>query len=127
MDAVLSSIKSTLDSSAVLAGDTNIDLLSSSMARDMHEQMLDTYQLSCHITKPSRKGKTWIDHISSNINKNKILHSDIFPRPAIIDHDAHYIVINLVTNNFEISYKIIRNFKKFDLEIFNKYFKAFPS
>ena len=50
-DAVLSSIKS------ILTGDTNVDLLPSSTTRDMYEQMLHTYHLSCHIAKPTRKGK----------------------------------------------------------------------
>ena len=57
IDAVLTSIKSTWDGTIILAGDTNIDLLSSSTTRDMYEQMLGTYQLSCHITKATRKGK----------------------------------------------------------------------
>ena len=51
IDSVLSSIKSTWDSIIIVTGDTNIDLLSSSTTRDMNEQMLHTYQLSCHITK----------------------------------------------------------------------------
>ena len=69
--AVLSSIKSTWDSAIILTGDTNIDLLSSSMTRDMYEQMLHTYQLSCHITKPTRKGKKLIDHTSSSNCKKR--------------------------------------------------------
>ena len=71
INAILSSIKSTWDSN-IGTGDTNTDLLSSSTTRDMYEQMLHTYQLPCHITKPTRKGKKVIDHISSNICKNKI-------------------------------------------------------
>ena len=51
IDAVLSSIKSACDNTIILTGDTNIDLLSTSTTRDMYEQMLHTYQLSCHITK----------------------------------------------------------------------------
>ena len=51
IDAVLSSIKSTWDSIIIVTGDTNTDLLSSSTTRDMYEQMLHAYQLSCHITK----------------------------------------------------------------------------
>ena len=37
IDAVLSSIKSTRDSTIIMTGDTNIDLLSSSTTRDMYE------------------------------------------------------------------------------------------
>ena len=111
MDAVLSSIKSTWDSSIILTGDTNIDLLSSSAALDMYEQMLDTYQLSCHVTKPTRKGNKLIYHdLSSNINKTKILQFDILPRPTISGHDATDIVIILPINKCEICYKFIRNF-----------------
>ena len=124
IDAVLSSIKSTLNSTIILAGDTNIDLLSSSATRDMYEQMLHTYQLSCHITKPTCKGKKLIDHISSNICKNKILHSDVLPCATVSDHDAPYIIVNIPTNKYEIRYKFIRNLKHFDLETYINDFKT---
>ena len=102
IDAVLSSIKSTWDSTIIMTGDTNIYLLSSSATRDMYEQMLHTYQLSCHITKSTRKGKKLIDHIYSNIYKNKILHSDVLPCLTISDPDAPYIIVNILTNKYKI-------------------------
>ena len=92
---------------------------------DMYEQMLDRDQLSYHVTKPTRNGNTLIDHISSNLHRNKILHSEILPCPTINDH-ASYNFINLPTNNFEISYKFIRNLKHVDLETFVKDFKTLP-
>ena len=52
----------------------------------MYEQMLDTYQLSCHVYKTICKCKKLMDHISSNISKNKILHSEILP-------SSHYQMI----------------------------------
>ena len=127
IDAASSSIKSTWASTIILAGDTNIDLLSSSMTRDMYEQMLHTYQyytISCHITKPTRKGKKLIDHISSNICKNKILHSGVLPCATISDHDAPYIIVNIPTNKYEIRYKFIRNLKHFDFETYINDFKT---
>ena len=126
IDAVLSSIKSTWGSTIILTGDNNIDLLSSSTTRDMYEQMLHTYQLSCHITKSTRKGKKLIDHICSNICKKKILHSDVLPCPTSSDHDAPYIIVNIPTNNYEIRYKFIRNLKHFDLETYINDFKTLP-
>ena len=126
IDAVLSSIKSTWDSTIILTGDTNIDLLSSSMTHDMYEQMLHSYQLSCHITKPTRKGKNLMDHISSNICKNKILHSDVLPRATISDHDAPYIIVNIQTNKYEIRYKFIQNLKQFNLNPYINDFKTLP-
>ena len=125
-DVILSSIKSTWDSTIILAGDTNIDLLSSSTTRDMCEQMLHMYQLSCHITKSTRKGKKLIDLISSNICKNKILHSNVLPCPTVSDHDALYIILNIPTNKYEIRYKFILNLKHFDLETYINDFKTFP-
>ena len=94
----------------------------------MYEPVLHTYQLSCHITKPTRKGKKLSDHISSNICKNEILHSDVLPYPTISDHDAPYIIVNIPTN-YEIRYKFIRILKplhKLDLETCINYFKTLP-
>ena len=88
--------------------------------------MLHSYQLSCHITKPTPKGKKLISHISSNIYKNKILHSDVLPCVTISDHVAPYIIVNIPTNKFEIRYKFIRNLKHFDLEIYINDFKTLP-
>ena len=82
MDPVLSSMKSTFNSSVILTRDTTIDLLSSSMARDMYKQLLNTYQLSCHVTKRTRHDKTLINNISSNSNKIKVLHSANINRQA---------------------------------------------
>ena len=126
IDAVLSSIKSTWDSTIILTGDTNIDLLSSSTTQDMYEQMLHTYQLSCHITKSTRKDKYLIGHICSNICENKILHSDVLPCPTISDYNAPYIIINIPTNKYKIRYKFIRNLKRFDLETYVNDFKKLP-
>ena len=126
IDAVLSSVKSTWDSTIILAGDTNIDLLSGSTTRNMYKQKLHTHQLTCHITKPTRKGKKLIDHISSNISKNKILHSDVLPCATISDRDAPYIIVNISTNKYEICYKFIRNLKHFNLETYINDFKTLP-
>ena len=124
IDAILSSIKSTWDSTIILTGDTNIDLLSSSTTRNMYkQQMLCMYQLSCHVTKSTRKGKKLIVHISSDVCKNKILHSDFLPCLTISDQDAPYIIINISTNKYEICYKFIRNLKHFDLQTYINDFK----
>ena len=107
-----------LDSTIILTDNTNIDLSSSSTTCDIYEQILHTFQLSFQITKPTRKGKTLIDHISSNICKNKIIHSDVLPCLTISEHDAPYIIVNIPTNEYEICYKFMRNLKHFDVETF---------
>lgn len=71
---MLSSFKSTWESSIILTGDANFDTTSCSAARDIYEQMLlNTYELPCHVIEPNVKikGKKFIDHISTNINKIK--------------------------------------------------------
>ena len=119
IDAVLSPIKNTWDSTIILTGDTNIDLY-------MYGQMLHTYRLSCHTTKPACKGKKLIDHISSSICKNKILYSNFFPCSTISDHNAPYIIVNIPANKYEIHYKFIRNLKRFDLETYTNNFRTLP-
>ena len=106
--------------------DTNIELLSSSSTRDMYEQMLHLYQLSCHITKPSRKSKKLIDNISTTICKNKILHLHVLPCATITDHDIPYIILYIPTTKYEIRCKFIRNLKHFDLETYKNDFKRLP-
>ena len=63
--SVLSSIKSTRETFIILAGDANIDLASCSTTLDVYNQMLDTYELSCHVTEPNRKEKKVVDYISN--------------------------------------------------------------
>ena len=116
IDTAFSSIKSTWDSTIILTDVASNDPLSSSTTRDMYEQMLCTYQISCHITKPTCMVKKLIDHVFSNICKNKILHSDVLLCPTISDHGTPYIIVNIPTNKNEIRYKFIRNLKHFDLE-----------
>ena len=81
----------------ILTDDTNIDRLSSSTTCNMYEEMLHTYQLSCRITNPICKGKKSIDHISSNICKNKVLHLDVLPFATVYsfnDTDDQLDILN---------------------------------
>ena len=72
---------------------------------------------SCYVTKPTCKCKKLIGHISYNIIKNKIFHSDILPRQTS-NHDAPCIVLNLTDKQFEILYKFIRNLKHLETQLF---------
>ena len=55
VDLMLSSTKSTWESSIILAGDMNINLTSvPQLLSNTYEQMFDTYKFSCHVTKPIR-------------------------------------------------------------------------
>jgi len=118
LDSILGYVKTIWDKTVIIAGDTNIDLLKNSTITDNYREVLDTYDMTCHIDKPTRKGVKTIDHIISNLQIAKILYSDVLPCPSISDHDAPYIVVNIPTNKFETRYKYIRNMKNFDLTNF---------
>ena len=59
-----------------VTGDFNIDLLGEEESTQRYKNLLHTFSLCQHITKATRKNKTLIDHISSNM-KNKLLQTDI--------------------------------------------------
>ena len=52
-----------------------------------YKNLLHTFSLHQHITKATRKYKTLIDHISSNMN-NKLLHTDVLMTDEFSDHDT---------------------------------------
>ena len=60
----------------ILAGDLNIDLLNVKESTRMYKDLLHTFSFHQHVHKPTRKNKTLIDHISSNL-AHKIIHSDV--------------------------------------------------
>ena len=59
------------------------------------------------MTKPTRKGKTLIDHICSNI-PNKLTHGDVIYTDEISDHDCPYTIFGIEKERFETRYKYIR-------------------
>ena len=72
----------------IVTGDFNIDLFGEPKeSTRRHKNLLHTFSLHQHITKATRKNKTLIDHISSNMN-NKLLHTDVLMTDEISDHDT---------------------------------------
>ena len=58
------------------------------------KQILHSFSLKQHINKPTRKNKTLIDHICSNI-PTKVVHSDALHVDKISDHDIPYSILNV--------------------------------
>ena len=56
--------------------------------------MLHSFSLQQHVTEPTRKGKTIIDPISSNIF-TKLIHCNVFSADEISDHDEPYAIFNI--------------------------------
>ena len=94
-EQLLGDIYTTWHGALVVTGDFNIDLLSRHYeSTKRYKDILHTFCLQQHVTKPTRKGKTLIDHISTNI-PTKLLHCDVINTDEISDHDCPYAIFNI--------------------------------
>ena len=67
----LSNIYTTWNGVLIVTGNFNINLLShQNESTNRYKNILHTFSLQKHVTKPTRKGKTLIDRTSSNILLN---------------------------------------------------------
>ena len=118
LDTLLSLIHTKWNGPIVITGDFNIDLSNPGPnSRNRFLNIITTYDLEQVITKPTRMGKTLIDHIITNIPK-RVIHEDVIACGHISDHDAPYTIINVRKERYEPRYKMIRNEKNFDREKF---------
>ena len=84
----------------IVTGDFNIDLLGEPKESTWrYKNLLHTFSLQ-HITKATRKNKTLIDHIISNMN-NKLLHTDVLMTDEISDHDMPFGILNMKEQRYE--------------------------
>ena len=116
-DALLGDITISWDGLLLITGDFNVNLLdqASSMTRQ-YANILDSFNLIQHVTKPTRTTKslaTLIDHI-------------ILPCPLISDHDAPYCTLNIRISRYAPRYKFIRNEKQFNENAFVEDFSTIP-
>ena len=83
-EALLTDIYAFRNGTLILTGDFNIDLLNSCKElTKRYGDILCSFSLQQHVTKPTRKGKTFIDHIPS-----KLIHADVTFTDEISDHDC---------------------------------------
>ena len=102
LDTLLSIVNSTWNKTIIITGDTNIDYLKTSVALKRYKEVIETYNLKQRITIPTHKGTKIIDHIITNLQKNKLNTTNVLPCPTVSDHDAMYIVL---TNNHEMKFQ----------------------
>ena len=76
--------------------------------------------------KPTRKGKTLIDHICSNI-PSKLIHGDIIYTDKIWDHDCPYTIFKIKKERFEPRFKYIRIEKNLNMNNYISDFKKLPT
>ena len=101
----------------IITGDTNIDLLETdSNIVAEYKNVLQYHGLKQHITKATRKGRTLIDHIASNVSK--VNYENVLPCDEISDHDGPYVIFNVKKPRFEPRYKYIRVEKNFNTASF---------
>ena len=110
----------------IVTGDFNIDLIDGDeITVNKHNDILDAYGLTQHISYPTRHGKSLIDHISTNIPK-KVICENVIPCETISDHDAPFVVLNIKKQKFQPRYKFVGDEKSFNLENYINDFSQLP-
>ena len=128
-DALLGDITISRDGLLLITGDFNVNLLdqASSMTRQ-YANILDSFNLIQHVTKPTRTTKssaTLIDHIITNMPQC-VMHTDVLPCPLISDHDAPYCTLNIRISRYAPRHKFIQNEKQFNENAFVEDFSTIP-
>ena len=102
-ETLLSEVTTKWDGVIIITGDINIDLIGEQKeSTKRYQNTLHSFNLHQHMTKPTRKGKSLIDHICSNIPK-KLIHSDVIYTDEISDHDTPFAVLNIKKERYAIS------------------------
>ena len=91
-------MKTKWDGIIIITGDMNIDLIGEQKeSKKRYKNILHSFNLHQHITNPTRKDKSLIDHICSNI-PNKLIHDDVICTDEISDHDTPFVILNIKKN-----------------------------
>ena len=92
---ILSEVYTKWNGVIILAGDLNIDLLNGSKElQRWYKDILQSFSLRQHITSPTRKSKTLIDHVISTV-PDRVIHHDVLNTEEIRDHDTPYVIFNI--------------------------------
>ena len=125
-EAMLADIMTKWTGIIFITGDTNIDLLADEKAsQTRYKEILSCYNLTQLINKATRKQKTLIDHVVTNI-PNKLLHTDVLDTDEISDHDTPYVIMNVKKEKFEPRYKYIHDERNFKQDDFKSDFSQLP-
>ena len=96
-ETLLSEVTTKWDGVIIITGDINIDLIRKQKEPTKCYKNIHSFNLHQHITKPTRKGKSLIDHICSNV-PNKLIHNDAIYNDGISDHDTPFVILNIQKN-----------------------------
>ena len=97
-ETLLSEVTTKWDGAIIITGDINIDLVRKPKKRSTkcYKNIL-SFNLHQHITKPTRRGKSLIDHTCSNV-PNKLIHNDVIYNDGISDHDTPFVILDIKKN-----------------------------
>ena len=91
-------MKTKWDGVIIITGDINIDLAGEQKeSTKRYQNILHSFNLRQHITKPTWKGKSLIDYICSNVPK-KLIHNHVIYTDEISDHDTPFVILNIKKN-----------------------------
>ena len=126
-EALMTDINTFWNGTLILTGDFNIDLLKSfKESTKRYKDILHMFSLQQHVTKPTRKGKTLIDYICSNI-PSKLINGDVIYTDEISDDDCPYTSFNIKEERFQLCYKYIRIEKNLNMNNYISDFKKLPT
>ena len=77
--------------------------------------ILHTFNLQQDITVATRKNKSLIDQIFSNI-PNKLVQTNVIVTEKISDHGTPYVIVNIRKERYEPRYKYIRDGRRLTLK-----------
>ena len=96
-ETLLSEVTTKWDGVIITTGDINNDLIRKQKGSTKCYKNFHSFNLHQHITKPTRRGKSLIDHICSNV-PNKLIHNDVIYDDGISDHDTPFVILNIKKN-----------------------------
>ena len=123
----LSNIYTTWNGVLIVTGNFNINLLShQNESTNRYKNILHTFSLQKHVTKPTRKGKTLIDHTSSNILLNwyTVTSSALMKFQTMINHMRYSI---FKKNAFKNDTNIYKDEKNLDMSKYILDLKQLPT
>ncbi|XP_057296305.1 uncharacterized protein LOC130625270 [Hydractinia symbiolongicarpus] len=114
VDIILDKVVSQWRGHIVITGDMNINLLENSQITTVYNDILDSHNLVQHVTKPSRRGTTLIDHFITN--------AQCKPRFKYIRDYKNYILNDYVTDFSQLPLSVVYSSESADdkLDIFNE-------
>ena len=121
----LAYIYTTWNGILIVTGDFNINSHQNESTKRC-KIILHNFSLKQHVTKPTRKGKTFIDHISSNVS-TKLIHCNVISTDEISDHDEPYAIFSIKKERFEKRYKYVRDEKNLGMNKYILEFKQLPT